>query len=169
MVFKGTEKYPTTDDVNVIERQGGLQNAYTDIDITNYHNKVLSSDWELGLDINKELALHPRLEQQYVDKERDVILEEMKRYDDEPAAKVEELFHTLMYKGSKLGMRIIGEADSLHSVASKELHDYHDSWYRADKMVVVLAGDLESQLPRVKSQAEEELRGLVALLRKRTK
>src|SRR5437016_3259657 len=69
MVFKGTKKYPTTDDVNTIERAGGLQNAYTDIDITNYHNKVLSSDWELALDINKELALNPRLEQQYVDKE----------------------------------------------------------------------------------------------------
>ena len=41
MVFKGTEKYPTTDDVNEIEKIGGLQNAYTDIDITNYHNKAL--------------------------------------------------------------------------------------------------------------------------------
>src|ERR1700690_2053724 len=93
MVFKGTKKYPTTDDVNVIERIGGLQNAYTDVDITNYHNKVLRSDWELALDINKELSVHPRLEQQYVDKERDVILEEMKRYEDEPAAKVGEVFH----------------------------------------------------------------------------
>src|SRR5512141_699900 len=82
MVFKGTEKYPTTEDVNTIERAGGLQNAYTDIDITNYHNKVLADDWSLALDINKELALKPKLEEQYVDKERDVILEEMKRYDD---------------------------------------------------------------------------------------
>src|SRR3989344_9083242 len=99
MVFKGTKKYPTTDDVNTIERAGGLQNAYTDIDITNYHNKVLSSDWELALDINKELALHPNLEQKHVDRERDVILEEMKRYDDEPAAKVEETYHMMLYPG----------------------------------------------------------------------
>lgn len=155
MVFKGTEKFPTTDDVNVIERQGGLQNAYTDIDITNYHNKVLSSDWELGLEINKELALHPRLEQQYVDKERDVILEEMKRYDDEPAAKVEELYHTMMYKGSKLGMRIIGEVASLKSVAAKELQAYHNQWYVPEKMVVVLAGDVGSQLDTVKKRVEE--------------
>src|SRR4030042_810138 len=70
MVFKGTQKYPTTDDVNTIERAGGLQNAYTDIDITNYHNKVLSTDWNLALEINKELALMPRLEEQHVDKER---------------------------------------------------------------------------------------------------
>src|SRR3989338_3656351 len=70
MVFKGTKKYPITEDVNVIERVGGLQNAYTDIDITNYHNKVLAVDWELALDINRELALAPRLEQKYVDRER---------------------------------------------------------------------------------------------------
>ncbi|MEK9143528.1 MAG: insulinase family protein, partial [Patescibacteria group bacterium] len=63
MVFKGTKKYPTTEDVNIIERVGGLQNAYTDIDITNYHNKVLSTDWELALEINKELATKPLLEQ----------------------------------------------------------------------------------------------------------
>ncbi len=155
MVFKGTEKYPTTDDVNVIERQGGLQNAYTDIDITNYHNKVLSSDWELGLEINKELAIKPRLEQKYVDKERDVILEEMKRYDDEPAAKVEELFHTMMYKGTKLGMRIIGEVGSLKSVAAKELRDYHDGLYTPEKMVVVLAGDIKAQEAKIKSNVEE--------------
>src|SRR3989344_8897900 len=107
MVFKGTKKYPTTEDVNTIERAGGLQNAYTDIDITNYHSKALSTDWELALDINKELALAPLLEQKHVDRERDVILEEMKRYDDEPASKVGEVFHSMMYPGTKLGMRII--------------------------------------------------------------
>jgi len=155
MVFKGTEKYPTTDDVNVIERQGGLQNAYTDIDITNYHNKVLSSDWELGLEINKELALYPRLEEQYIDKERDVILEEMKRYDDEPASKVEELYHTMMYRGTKLGMRIIGEVKSLKSIASKQLKDYHARWYTPDRMVVVMAGDITEKEEEIRKKIEE--------------
>lgn len=156
MVFKGTQKYPTTDDVNVIERNGGLQNAYTDIDITNYHNKVIFSDWRLGLEINKELALYPRLEQQYVEKERDVILEEMKRYEDEPAAKVDEAFHTMMYPNTKLGMRIIGEADSLKTVNAEELQTYHRQWYRPDKMVVVLAGGIEEQQKAgIKQQIED--------------
>lgn len=156
MVFKGTQKYPTTDDVNVIERNGGLQNAYTDIDITNYHNKVLSTDWKLGLEINKELALHPRLEEQFVDKERDVILEEMKRYDDEPASKVDEMFHTMMYPGMKLGMKIIGEETSLRNVASNELQSYHKEWYRPDKMVVVVAGGFDNNEEQtIKHQVEE--------------
>lgn len=155
MVFKGTQKFPTTDDVNTIERIGGLQNAYTDIDITNYHNKVLATDWRLGLEINKELALFPRLEQQYIDKERDVIIEEMKRYEDEPASKVDEAFHTMMYKGQKLGMKIIGEERTLRSVASAELQTYHSHWYRPDRIVVVLAGGItDGDKEEVRKQVE---------------
>ena len=159
MVFKGTKKYPTTEDVNVIERVGGLQNAYTDIDVTSYHNKVLAEDWELGLEINKELAIHPRLEQKHVDKERDVIIEEMKRYEDEPAAKVEETFHQMLYPGTKLGMRIIGEEKSLRSVAAKELKAYHTAWYCPEKIVVVLAGNLKDK-KKITSKVEEWFRDL---------
>ncbi len=155
MVFKGTKKYPTTDDVNEIERIGGLQNAYTDIDITNYHNKVLSTDWQLALEINKELAIKPRLEQKYVDKERDVILEEMKRYEDEPASKVGEAFHVLMYRGTRLGMRTIGEEDSLKASNAATLKDYHDAWYRPDRIVVVIAGKIKSQNSKGKSESQK--------------
>lgn len=155
MVFKGTKKYPTTDDVNEIERIGGLQNAYTHIDITNYHNKVLSTDWQLALEINKELAIKPLLEQKHVDMERNVILEEMKRYEDEPEAKVEEAFHKMLYEGSKLGMRIIGEKESLLATKGETLRGYHDMWYRPERIVVVVAGSIKGNVLRIKEKAEE--------------
>lgn len=155
MVFKGTKKYPTTEDVNTIERAGGLQNAYTDIDITNYHNKVLSTDWSLALEVNKELATKPRLEEKHVEKERNVIIEEMKRYEDEPAAKVGETFHHMLYPGTSLGMPIIGTEKSLHQVASKELKTYHDQWYTPDRMVVVLAGSIKGHVSRIMEKTEE--------------
>ena len=142
MVFKGTQKYPTTDDVNFIERLGGLQNAYTDIDITCYHNKVLFDDWKSGLEINKELALFPRLEQKHIEKERDVILEEMKRYEDEPAMKVGEVFHQMLYPTTKLGMRIIGEEKSLKDAGATTLQTYHDTWYQPERIVVTIAGKI---------------------------
>jgi predicted Zn-dependent peptidase len=152
MVFKGTEKYPTTDDVNTIERAGGLQNAYTDIDITNYHNKVLSEDWHLALEINKELAINPRIPAEWVDKERDVILEEMKRYEDEPASKVEEAYHALLYPNSKLGMRTIGEEASLRSVGASELRQYHEDWYAPERMVVILSGNVSGNEKNIQEQ-----------------
>lgn len=155
MVFKGTKKYPTTDDVNTIERAGGLQNAYTDIDITNYHNKVLSEDWLLSLEINKELALHPLLEKEHVDRERDVILEEMKRYEDEPASKVEEAYHGMLYPNTKLGMRIIGEERSLRSVESTKLRAFHAHWYVPERMVVMVSGRITNQELRIKEKIGE--------------
>ncbi len=155
MVFKGTKKYPTTDDVNTIERAGGLQNAYTDIDITNYHNKVLSTDWELALEINKELAMAPLLEQKHVDRERNVILEEMKRYEDEPEAKVEETFHAMMYPGTRLGMRIIGEEKSMRGIEASELRTYHERWYRPERIVVVVAGRITNNEYQIKEKTED--------------
>lgn len=148
MVFKGTQKYPTTDDVNFIERLGGLQNAYTDLDVTCYHNKVLGEDWKSGLEINKELALYPRLEEKYVDKERDVILEEMKKYEDEPAIKVGEVFHHMLYPDARLGMRIIGEEAPLRAANAKTLQDYHDAWYQPERIVVVLAGKFTDEVKK---------------------
>lgn len=160
MVFKGTQKYPTTDDVNIIERAGGLQNAYTDIDVTNYHNKVLSVDWQLALEINTELALHPRLPAEWVDKERDVILEEMKRYEDEPASKVEEAYHAMLYPGTKLGMRIIGEPDSLRAVGAKQLQAYHDAWYVPERMVILMAGNIGHETGSIRQKVEAWFGGL---------
>jgi len=155
MVFKGTKKYPTMEDVMFIERMGGLQNAYTDVDITNYHNKLMASDWKEALDLNKELALHPRLEESFVEKERDVILEEMKRYNDDLPVKVSEKFQSLLYSGTSLGMRVIGEEQSLRDTTAKTLREYHDRQYRPDRIVVAIAGNISQYAPQIQAQTEE--------------
>jgi len=155
LVFKGTKKYPSMEDVMFIERLGGLQNAYTDIDVTSYHNKVMASDWKEALDINTELSLHPLLEEQYIEKERNVILEEMKRYEDEPAAKVGEVFHEMLYPGTKLGMRIIGTEKSLREADSTSLQTYHDTWYAPERTVVVIAGKVAGQEEAMKKQVSD--------------
>jgi predicted Zn-dependent peptidase len=161
MVFKGTTKYPTTEDVNFIERLGGLQNAYTDMDITNYHNKLLATDWKEALELNKELALYPRLEEQYIDKERAVILEEMKRYNDELTAKVGEEFQRLMYEGTPLGMRVIGEEQALLNANAKTLQEYHDQMYTPDRIVVVLSGNMDAErMSEIKKHAEQWFAGI---------
>ena len=155
MVFKGTKKYPTTEDVNFIERMGGLQNAYTDVDITNYHNKLMAADWKEALELNKELALYPLLEEKHIDKERNVILEEMKRYNDDLPVKVSEEFQKLLYHGTPLGMRVIGEEQSLRDATGKTLREYHDRMYTPDRIVVVMAGKLECQMLNAKCQIQD--------------
>ncbi|MBU1327045.1 insulinase family protein [Patescibacteria group bacterium] len=155
MVFKGTKKYPTTDDVNFIERLGGIQNAYTDNDITKYHNKAVSTDWRQALEVNRELVVAPLLEDVHVDRERSVIIEEMKRYEDEPAAKAEETFHTMLYRGTRLGMRTIGEVDSLLLCKGTTLRSYHAKCYTPDRMVVTVTGGIKESVASIKGQAEE--------------
>ena len=155
MVFKGTNTYPTTEDVNFIERMGGLQNAYTDVDITNYHNKLMASDWKEALELNKELALHPLLEEKHINKERDVILEEMKRYNDELPAVVSEEFQKLMYQGTPLGMRVIGEEQSLRAATAQTLREYHDQQYSSERIVVAIAGNIEKNKAAIQAQTEE--------------
>lgn len=156
IVFKGTKKYPTMDDVMFIERMGGLQNAYTDVDITNYHNKVMASDWREALELNKELALYPRLEERYIDKERDVILEEMKRYNDDLPARVSEEFQKLMYSQTPLGMRVIGEEKSLRDATAQTLRDYHDTNYASQRIVVVLAGKMNNETTKECTSVSKE-------------
>jgi len=155
MVFKGTKKYPTTEDVNFIERMGGLQNAYTDIDITNYHNKLMATDWKESLELNKELALNPLLEEKHIDKERNVILEEMKRYNDDLPVKVSEEFQKLLYDKTPLGMRVIGEEQSLREADAETLRSYHDSHYTSKRIVVAIAGNIEKNKGKMQAQARE--------------
>lgn len=155
MAFKGTRKYPTTEDVNEIERIGGIQNAYTDVDITKYHNKVFAADWRHALDINRELALFPRLEQKYFVKEKDVIIEEMKRLEDNPEVLVEVVFHEMLYPGTSLGMRVIGHEKSVRSVSAKTLRRFHNEWYVPDRTVVVVAGKIS---PKDASIMEKQVR-----------
>ena len=155
MVFKGTKKYPTTEDVNFIERMGGLQNAYTDVDITSFHNKLMASDWKEALELNKEFALNPLLEEKHIEKERDVILEEMKRYNDDLPARVSEEFQKLMYPKTSLGMRVIGEEQSLRSSDANTLRAYHDLMYSPERMVVVVSGKITNDELRITKQVEE--------------
>ncbi len=156
MTFKGTEKFPTTDEVNIVERYGGLQNAYTDVDVTSFHNKVLSEDWRLGLEVNKELALYPRLEEKHIEKERGVILEEMKRYDDEPEARLGEAYHQMLYPGTRLGQRTIGTRSSILASQGQALRSYFKKWYRPERIVVIVAGSqLQVSSMELQKQAEE--------------
>jgi predicted Zn-dependent peptidase len=79
----------------------------------------------------------------------------MKRYEDEPAAKVEEAYHQMLYRDTKLGMRIIGEEKSLRSVAAAELFDYHKRWYQPQKMVIIIAGKIEENAKQITEKVEE--------------
>ncbi len=154
MVFKGTTSYPTPDDVHVIERMGGMQNAYTSIDVTKYYAKVLSEDWRKTLDVVTELALKPLLPDKDFDMERKVVIEEIAMHEDDLPDKSGELFQSLLYGENSMGRRIIGNADSLGRVNRSVMEEYHKDYYKAGNMVVVLSGKVDDE-SLVQSAVEE--------------
>lgn len=145
MVFKGTKKYPTYDDVHIIEKIGGVQNAYTGTDITKYYAKVLSADWEQTLDVVTDLALAPLLPAKDFDMERKVIYEEMAMHEDDLPDKSGEVFHQLMYGQTGLGRRIIGTQESLARVNREEMAGYRQKTYKAGDVVVVVSGRVDEE------------------------
>ena len=140
MAFKGTKNFPTYDDVHSVERLGGVQDAYTGTDLTKYYAKVLAVDWERALEVVCDLALHPLLPQKDFESERKVILEEMAMYEDDLPVKAGEVYHELIYRGSALGRRLIGTRESLGRIGRREMQEYHERNYRAENLVVVVAG-----------------------------
>ncbi|MBP9781816.1 insulinase family protein [Candidatus Woesebacteria bacterium] len=150
MVFKGTKNYPTTRDTSSLEGLGAIQNAWTDVDATSYWCKIPSDNWEKGLDLVKDLALYPTIPEKELEIERGVILEEINRYEDRPDERVGDVLMELMYKPNPLGMRILGEASVIKALTQADFLDYHKSHYQPEKMVVVLAGKLDSQMTKTK-------------------
>lgn len=159
MVFKGTKSFPTYDDVHVIERLGGIQNAYTDIDVTKYYAKVLATDWKKTLQVVSELAIVPKLPQREFDPERKVILEEMAMHEDDLPDKTAELFHGLVYRGSDLGRRIIGTAQSLSSIGRDEMMSFHEEKYKPENIVVLVSGKIHKETD-IYSEVEKLFGGL---------
>lgn len=115
----------------------------------------MATDWKESLELNKELALNPLLEEKHIDKERNVILEEMKRYNDDLPVKVSEEFQKLLYDKTPLGMRVIGEEQSLREADAETLRSYHDSHYTSKRIVVAIAGNIEKNKGKMQAQARE--------------
>lgn len=152
MVFKGTKNYPTTKDTSSLEGLGAIQNAWTDVDATSYWCKIPSDNWQKGLDLVKDLALYPLFPQKDLEIERGVILEEINRYEDRPDERVGDVLMELMYRPNPLGMRILGESAVIKKLTPADFIAYHEAHYQPGKMIVVLAGKLDTKT--VKSEIE---------------
>ena len=160
MVFKGTKKFPTHRDTSYLEGLGAIQNAWTDVDATAYWCKIPADKWKEGLDLVKDLVLYPTFPPKDLEIERGVILEEINRREDRPDEIVEEEVLALMYGDNSLAMTVLGESGVIKSVRRDDFAAYHDSQYVAGRIVVALAGKLESA--ECKKQIEEWFGGLQA-------
>ena len=144
MVFKGTEKYPTAQDVSVtVDAIGAEYNAFTSKEYTGYYVKSASKDVSIALDVVSDMLLTPRLRQDDIDREKGVILEEINMYEDTPMRHIGDVFEQMFYHGSPLGRDVIGTDKTVTTFQAKDFQNYLDTWYGLKNMVVLIVGDAE--------------------------
>jgi len=145
MVFKGTEKYPETVSIaEAIEGSGGYFNAWTANDHTCYWNTVPKSSWEKGIEVPFELAFRALLRPEDLEREKGVIIEEIRRMQDDPSSLVNDYFGQVLFPNHPLGYSIIGSEERIKSMTIEHFRDYRDSHYRPSQAIFICMGDLEN-------------------------
>ena len=153
MVFKGTKKYPTPMSIaEAVDSIGAEQNAFTSKEYTGYYITSAAKHLGLTLDIQAEMLTAPTLPQFDLNREREVIVEEINMYEDQPMAMASEHFENLMYGGSSMGRMIIGTKESVRATTSLDLREYMQRWYRGGNMLVVVAGRINNQSSSTNNQ-----------------
>ena len=144
MCFKGTKKRPHALQIaKEIEGVGGVMNAFTGKDFTGYFVKVDFPHFELALDVVSDIFLHPLLKEEEIEKERGVILEEIKMIEDNPREYVEYLFEKLLYGDQPAGWQITGTRETVMQIKRKNLLNYIKRFYVASNTIVGIAGRVD--------------------------
>jgi len=156
LFFKGTKRRPSSKEIaDAIEGVGGFINASTDKELTAYWARVPSEHMELAFDVLFDIVANSRLDDADVEKERMVILDELRMYKDQPQDLVQNLFEELIWPGHPLGRDIAGTEESVSRLTRDEILEYADAHYRSPYLVVGAAGSLD-----VTRTAEVASRGL---------
>jgi predicted Zn-dependent peptidase len=146
MLFKGTRKRPTAAEVcTVIEGVGGMLNAGTDKELTIYWCKVAQTHFDRALDVMVDILLNSRFEPAEIEKERQVIIEEINMSLDSPAQRVSMLIDGLLWPGHALGRDVAGTKESVAALTRRMMLAYLDRLYRPDNTVLAVAGDIEHE------------------------
>jgi predicted Zn-dependent peptidase len=143
MVFKGTENRTALQIAHQLEERGGNLNAYTTREQTCFYARVVRDDFALALDTVCDLAMNPLLEKIEIEKERKVIIEEIRSYEDSPDELAHDLFSELHFKGQGLAQPITGTAKSVRRVGEAEIRAHHKKILQNYPMFVVAGGNVD--------------------------
>jgi predicted Zn-dependent peptidase len=144
--FKGTEKRPKSTDIcTVIEGVGGMLNAGTDKELTIYWCKVAQPHFASALDVMSDILVNSKFDPDEIEKERQVIIEEINMSLDSPAQRVSMLIDELMWPDHPLGRDIAGSKESVAGISREMMLDYLARQYQPANAVLSIAGKIEPQ------------------------
>jgi len=144
LYFKGTPSRPTSKEVAAaIESIGGFINASTDKELTAYWARVPAEHIDVGMDVLFDIVTNSKVRPADVERERAVILEELRMYQDQPQDHVQNLFEEIMWPGHPLGRDIAGTEQSVSRLTRDEIIEYANARYRLPHLVVGAAGSID--------------------------
>ncbi|TET67518.1 MAG: insulinase family protein, partial [Dehalococcoidia bacterium] len=146
LLFKGTPKRTTARAISeAIEGVGGILNGGTDKELTLYWCKVAQPHFELALDVLADMLLHSKFDPQDIEKERQIIIEEINMSKDSPAQRVDMLIDGLLWPKHPLGRDIAGSKESVAAITRDTMLDYRQGQYLPNNTVVTIAGNIQHQ------------------------
>jgi len=144
MCFKGTKKRPSSMSISeAIEGVGGIMNGGTDRQLTSYWCKLASQHLGLAVDVIVDLLRNPLFRKDDIEKERQVIIEEINMSLDSPQQRVCMLFDDLMWPGKPMGRDVAGSKETVSSITKKQMLEVLNGLYTPDNMLVSIAGDIQ--------------------------
>lgn len=143
MNFKGTERRNAKELAEVLECRGGQLNAYTTKEYTSYYCQVVAEDWPLGLDVLSDLYLNSSFESEDIEKEKNVIIEEINLYDDSPEDLVVDMLNGVIWGEHPLSRPILGYEDVVNTMDRASLVNYRCKNYTPDNTVLAAVGKID--------------------------
>ena len=142
MLFKGTEKRTADQISGAVDAVGGQLNAFTSKENTCYYIKTLTEDFPLAVDVLSDMFLNSRFDNEEIAKEREVIIEEIKMYEDTPDDQVHDLMSANLWPDHPLGRAILGTEESIAVFDHDMLKDYMKQYYTGSNIVVSVVGNI---------------------------
>jgi predicted Zn-dependent peptidase len=143
LLFKGTKRYSAIQISEIFDGLGAAVNAATGKESTNLHARFLDTHTEEAFDLLAEMLLGPTYPE--IDSEREVVLEEIAMYEDEPQDKVHDVLDHAVFGGHPLGRRVLGEAEVISSIPVPDIEAYHRARYTGGNIVVAAAGNVDHE------------------------
>ena len=143
VTFKGTERRKAWHILNCLESVGGDLNAYTNKEGTVYYAAILKEHIAKAVDLLSDIVFHSTYPQQEIDKEVEVICDEIESYNDSPAELIYDEFENILFKGNSLGHNILGTAEQVRQFTTEDALRFTRKLYRPDNAVFFAYGDID--------------------------
>lgn len=145
VVFRGTQRRSARTIANYLESVGGYVNAFTTKDHTCYYTRALTPHFMRALDLIADIVARPTLLERDLDKERTIILEEIKSLEDEPEELINDYFDELLFGAHPYAHSISGSESTLQGITVEAMQTFHHTHYAADRIIIAIAGNVRHE------------------------